>query len=920
MHDRSTAWGTALAALFTTFAALPAQRTHDVGSLGAKVTLRTNWEQRQFSDQLGPFQFIGTHRGLLRPPQTAYVVVREVLGSFACAEDYREVCDSMEIRTEQAALTICEEADWRRVSRVAAVLADDFDGYYRSELLVFDGSALHLLVYGARSDRLGIDELAEQFLDGLAGPADDAAWRQQLAPVREAVELGDVVVSFELRPFVLRERQDKPAMLRSFGSGDQGLAVFVLEMSGLTTAEQALASDRSVLQEGRPDYHEAGTEMLQIGGVEAVELRAEAGGFAYRDLMLRAGAERWLLLRLGSRGGLDVPRPDLDLVRQSLQVQRPDPGVELPPLPPADAAAPVPSREVTAVLGLGKKLGEVPSWLNGVARGADGQWAGWAWQGAYRFREAGAIPLFPALRQVSSLASWQQQWFAVDDDGVVWREPGTRTDFTARRVFAAGHDLLCIEDTEVTWPGGRDVYRLRWTRRAADGTTTAGVLPVAWWWRMAVADDGQRLLACSEELVRAGDGPLQVFSLDDGSARVLPGWASVQWLAAAERGWLVTGQRLGQPHGIWLLPDGGEPRLLVSDGSLIGERLDGNLLTCRLESTPTQLVSVALDELGSRGIAPWAVAVPQIDVIGQHFRERLPRAPRQRDEVLAARTTLQQIARELTGAELPTTLPSIEAMLSPTMPKGLSGDGRIALMVLVAGAALDRSAEWVASASDDWLLWLVRRGLDVDNPFAAARHLPSLMVTALDDSEGSMALGDALTLPKGPRFCCGVDADPLRAAVEASLPAGFAAADAALDAAALVAACSVAPDNPELRLHVYRRLANAGRWPELRAMAEARSQAPDAGAEDAVAQFLAWSHLGLESTAQRAAFEVALLAAVRRFPRAARLYLLLAESFAARGDEGRRAARTCCNRVVELSGGYSLEGRGAQRLLEQLTK
>lgn len=919
MHARSTAWGTALAALFTTFAALPAQRTHDIGSLGAKVTLRTNWEQRQFSDQLGPFQFIGTHRGLLRPPQTAYVVVREVLGSFACAEDYREVCDSMELRTEQAALTICEEADWRRVSRVAAVLADDYDGYYRSELLVFDGSALHLLVYGARSDRLGIDELAEQFLDGLAGPADDAAWQQQLAPVRAEVEFGDVVVSFERRPFVLRERQDKPAMLRAFGSVDKGLAVFVLEMSGQATAEQALASDRSVLQDGSPDYHEAGAEVLQIGGVEAVELRAEAQGFAYRDLMLRAGPERWLLLRLGSRGGLDVPRPDLDLVRQSLQVQRPDPGVDLPPLPAAVETGPRRSPEVAAMLAVGQVVAEVPAWLDGVARSADGSWAGWNWQGAHRLPATAGARLFPALERVTGLAHHGGQWYAVGNDRVVWREPDIRTEFTARRLFAAGRDLLCIDDAEPAWSGAHAQAGLRWTRHRADGSSTSGVLPVPAWSPMTVAADGARLLVVSQDVGRSGRSLLRC-DLEHGGSQPLPGWQAVQHVAAARGGWLVTGCPVGQPHGIWSLPDDGAPRLLATDSNLLGERLDGELLTCRLQTMPAQLVTVSLDALGSRAIAPWAAAAAQLEAIGRRFRERLPRAPRRRDEVLAARATLQEVAHEVAAAELPTSGELVDAMLAQSLPVRFAVDGRIALMVLVAGAALDGGAEWIDSRSDDWAPWLVRCEVDGDHPFATARHLPSLLVSALDDSEADSAISHLLQRPEGPRLYCGVDAAALQAAVAATVPEGFVAAAQVVDAAALVAIAGGAPGNKELRRFVYARLAEAGRWQELRAFADACAAGAQAVADDDVARCLAWSRLLGEPAAEREAFAAALLAAVRRFPREARLYLLLAESFAARGADGRRAARTCCNRVLELSGAYGPESQRAQRLLEQLTK
>lgn len=220
---------------------LPAQKEHVLGTQGAKVSLPAAWRAGEVVAGYGDWQFhVHGARGFFGGTKPVSVAVTEYLGVLTNEADYRRVFAERDRLAQDTPLTVAQEADWLRVSRAG----DDPDGdwSYRSELLVLDGYALHLLAWAEPADKKVLAAKVEEFLDGVLIPGADSSWCRGIVPVTETYTRGAVQVSYALRPFVLR-RAAEDNYLRAYETGD-GQQYFYLDHGEReTTADRVVDAE-----------------------------------------------------------------------------------------------------------------------------------------------------------------------------------------------------------------------------------------------------------------------------------------------------------------------------------------------------------------------------------------------------------------------------------------------------------------------------------------------------------------------------------------------------------------------------------------------------------------------------------------------------------------------------------------------------
>lgn len=902
MERRPSSSTLAAALVLVTAGRVLAQDPQPIGEHGARVQLTNSWKRSRFAPDLGNEQLVGVKsRGLLGSV-TAYAMMSERLGLFECERDYRQLFDDMEDLPVDVPITVEEDGSRRRVSKVVDHTINGSKWTFRSELLLIDGYAMHVMCWVLQSHRDKLKAMVDELVDGIRLPDGDAAAGGS-KPKRQTIERGVVEMSFEVRPFVLRPFAPEDA-IAGWHTVDEQQGVVVHEFVDVPNAGDAVDREMGILKAHDATCREVVRTPRRIAGFDCLEVRAVAGSYSYRVLMVPSGQGRFVALRHWAPGSVDEVRPDREAIFASLQL-RPGSAATLPPVPPEVFVEPAPPEAQRELFAAARRVHARRGWVRRWLSGPNGVWFAAAHDGVFRCAADEDPRLFFAPEaRVDSVAFWGDSLFGIDGEQLKQcAADGTATaaPFAAERLAAVGDGLLCVRQRRPTnaFVGVVPAHRQDLWLRRRDGSERL-VATVDGWLSDVVADrEADRLLVA---MTTSNEGAETCeIDLGTGAKGATTSWEWPPELAPAHQGWLATGVPKGRAGGVWHVLPGGELRLLVEGEDVRGVRLDEQeLWFSRQRGGEGELACVSL-AVAARAIAGFRfVPADGLRALGDDLLQKVATAPRNREEVLATLAALQELAKQRFGAPLATSVQAVDRFLATAHNAGTVGpSGRIVLSLLLATCALEHGAEWVPSERPSWLEWVVAVRPLRDNPFAIVHHVPSAIVAALDDSEadvqqaGPFAAGD-----DGVRRLCGVDAQALRTAAEAAVPAEFRAASASTSGQ-MTALVRRWPQNQALRGHAYEVLSAANAWRELADLAGEAVTAKVAGAEHVVVWLSARDRL-VDGGAADATLEADVLAALTAHGRDARLWMLLGVCSERRSPPGVARARACYERVLEL--------------------
>lgn len=883
-------------------ASLAAQEPQPIGEHGARIALAKGWKRTRFDEDSAAEQLVGRKAKGLFETAEVQVYLHEHLGLLENEADYWRAFDRFEDMPRAPKLTIVDEGGRLRVSKQQEHTSNNYRWMCRSELLVVDGYALHLQCWASRSDGDQVAAMADELVDSIALPADESDLRKGLQPVRQSFACGEVELSFALRPFVLRPKEAKGA-LGTWTTADERQGVMAYESNRANDAEHALDEDIAGLGRQYQGVRETRRAPRAFGDVACLEADAVATDWTFRVLVVPAGERRFFVLRHWAEGGPDDRRPDRDAIFASVQLQ-PAPQVGLPKVPPESPRGPAVSASLCTLLEEAKVVHRLRCWRAHWTPAAAGVWFCSDHQGVHRFDGTTSRRLLSLEPGTSSLAVWNEtlvvtqgdQTKLVAADGTAQPAP-----FSARLFATVGDRLLCVRDARPTTALLQDhrTQRLELWLRGRDGQERL-LTSVDGWVIAAVANEAADRVLVGVMQVSGGHRVFEVDLASGVCGNPIP-VRTLSGIAPASSGWLMNGAPKGRAEGIWLLPPAGEPRLLVPGSEARSVQVQGDTLWIAVqEAGDSVLMSLPL-AAAERAAAQFQYADPAaVSALGEALLDRVPTAPRDKAEVEAVVAKLQELARQQLGAALPTTVESMDMLLSDARDlEVVTPSARIALALLLTQCVLDQGGEWAASARASWLDWVVAGREPDGSPFALARNLSSVVVTAIDDSDPGLQLAAWITnRADGRRLLCGVDAAALHAAAEAAVPAEFRTTTADQPGAwsALVRRW---PQNQALREHAYRALADGKAWRELAELAGEAVAAKQADIEHRVMWLCARDQLCVAGATDES-LERDLLAALTEHGREARLWLALGACCERQGVAVLERARVCYQRATGL--------------------
>ncbi len=878
------------------------QEPQPIGEHGARIVLAKGWKRTRFDTDSAAEQLVGRKaRGLFATAEVQ-VYLHEHLGLLENEADYWRAFDRFEDMPRAPKLTIVDEGGRLRVSKQQEHTSNNYLWACRSELLVVDGYAMHIEFWASRSDGDKVAAMADELVDSIALPADESDLRKGLQPVRQSFACGEVEVSFALRPFVLRPKETKGA-LATWQIADERQGVMAYETNRTIDAEHALDEDIAGLGRQFAGVRETRRAPRAFGDVTCLEADAVATDWTFRVLVVPAGERRFFVLRHWAAGGPDDRRPDRDAIFASLQLL-PGALAGLPKVPPEQPPVTTLSPSLRGLLTAGTAVHKRACWNGAWARGEAGVWFCGDHESVHRFDGTTSRQLVRLQSGRAALAAWNGTMVIADGDpAMLVAADGTvqPASFAARFVAPVGDRLLCVRDGTPTVAVSSD-YRSRRSElwlRAHDGQE-----------RLVASMDGHVFAAATNH---AADRLLVGASLDEGGVRLfeveiasgacgkpIP-VRTLTGIAPASTGWLIDGAPKGRQRGIWHAQPAGELALLVPGSEVRAVQLQADLLWLAVQDGADSVLTSLPLAAAERAAAQFrSVDAERLAALGEALLGNTPAAPRNQAEVAAALAKLQELARQQLGATLPTTVESMDALLEGARGADSFGPpARIVLTLLLTQCVLDDGGEWVANARASWLDWVVAGRTSDGTPFALARHLPSAIVAALDDSQlVDRPAGWVLNRVDGQRLLCGVDAAALDAAAEAAVPAEFRTATAEQSGpwSALVRRF---PQNQALREHAYRALADGKAWRELAELAGEAVAAKQPDVEHRVMWLCARDQLCVAGATDEA-LERDLLAALAEHGREARLWLVLGACCERQGAAALQRARICYQRASGL--------------------
>ncbi|HEU4417491.1 MAG TPA: hypothetical protein VFT55_01055, partial [Planctomycetota bacterium] len=573
-------------------------------------------------------------------------------------------------------------------------------------------------------------------------------------------------------------------------------------------------------------------------------------------------------------------------------------------------------------------VGTVDAWsIPTAARDGDG-WLVSTWDQLLRVTAKETLTIVARDRQWPSFALRWRGDLLVGIGNAVHRVDsgrfGEAMPFRAACADTMGDDLLLVRSLPAGLPElqgrGREVLV---RRRPAGEETTLLELPAGGTNKVAVARDRSRALLTGSNaggVIEPGHaGPwLAVVDLGSPSFTRLPGWVSIDALAAADAGWIVTGTPGDGPSGIWLVSPAGEREPLVTGNDVQGlGATDGILTFARTSHGKCVLrdATLAACRAGGRRCQPFGAR--HLEAIGEKLLAELGEAgvPRTAADLAAARTRADAIARASCDADLPKSAADVDALITAIQSQTVGPHARVVVTLLIATAAIDAGAHWVEGGSAKWSSWFGAGAVVRDTAFATLNDPRAMLVGALDDSEGDMSPLTSRERGRDGRIALiGFDAAALSARAASVVPQDLATALANADATRLAAICDEVPDNSHLRDAIYEHLAAANSIHAVEELAQRYAARQRPQATDLVAWLAAWQHRTKEPPAAREQFDAA-LRAVQQHPREAALYLCLGRAAKLAFPEQPVKARQCFDRILSLATRGAIAGQARTELM-----
>jgi hypothetical protein len=892
--------------------AAPAQ-DFDLGTHGATVTLPAPWERATFSKDLGNDQFTCAERNLFWKTREVYVWVTESEQVLENRADFERALDAHVTIAHGAVTELSELRGATRASRRSEERINGVALAYRIETVARDGLAFHVLAWATRSDAEFLDAKTDELLAGLSFPGSDSAWQRELVPTARSVTARGRTLSFQIRPFILREQPVDDDRLSFLQSPDDEHCIAVFQPEAYPSADEALDAALAAVGDSGDTAVEVQRDLVDAAGLAVPHLVAKSESYTFHLLAVPLGGGEYLDVRYVSRGTPELPRADRDLFYASLRLTPATAVVEFPPPPPEPVVPLLPA--LAAIVDRSTQVAEAVDALQSVERLADGRWL------ARTFGETFVLSADRTPQRVLAredwgfdVVRWQGRWLVCDREQKVCAvDAGGAVDlpFRARALATLGDDLLLVRAESGGWlPGlGRRMGIDQLVRRRADGSESivaelrdVGVLAIA------ASDDGSAvLIACASEEgdIATGKRLLQV-DLDDGETRELGAWSSLDAIAPATGGWLVTGQPRAMPAGIWLVAADGAPTAVLTGTDVLGVELrDGRLVFAgpsRAAASGRALLAIALADLGAAGARVQPFAAAHLNEIGARLLSAGGAPPRTESEIRAALDAANAIAQERVGADLPSAAANVDALIGAAVADAseLAPEGRILLSLLFARACVDAGAQWIAPAAADWSRWLARAPHVGDSWFAVASSPGTALSAALDDGEaGWHPIDDLASHAEGRALLLGLEEESMRAALAAATPPQWHDALERADATALLAVLRERAGNSFARARLYERLAARGELSAVEAIAREIGASDAATAVDAMAWLSAWTERATEPP-DLVALVAAATEAMHRYPAEAALCYCLGRAYERLSPGAPERALACYRRVVEM--------------------
>lgn len=915
--------------------ALAAQKTHDIGSVGAKLELDKSWRRQTLDKDDDADQFNGSKGSLFRRREM-YATVRELQGIYENKADYVRALDALATVGAGNEVQVTQDAAWTRAARVIETEMNGVKLVFRSELLVQPGLSYHVLAWSPRKDRRFLDSRADELLKGFSFPAPDATWRSAAKPIQHRARSGGLKLTFEAAPATLsREPNEYDEQVR-LASPDGEHIVMVYATDNGSNANYLLRQELQALTEYEEDTRQVSRKPFRIDGAEATLMICQSKAHATHSLLVMRDG-RGLLLRYFAPGHATDARPVRDALLKSLAVEVGASPLTLPDTT-AKTAEPAWAAPLAKFVRRGRALTELETWsIDGAQQLADGSLLIRGAQTAWRIQGDKTEPVYQSQDY--------GQWHIVPHrDGMLLCKDGKLSPIrdgaagaaVGDAMVAAGYgDHLFVVRTRKRqrlgfeqWPAQDDVLP-KLIRRDANGSEkeVAGLRDLRIR-QLAVSFDGGRVAVRSWRAgpLRPLDWPQELVEVStaDGTHRQLGSWRTCDHVSAAYGSWLVTGTPVGQPHGIYRVRSDGSMQPLVTGDDMIGIACSDAELTYTVSGGDGKLrvVRVSIGDCETYGRACQPFSVETLDRIGDELLASTPTAPRTLAQVLALADRADAIAEQQAGAKLPRTGRGIEGVLGCMNESFASpnGNARRLLAVLAVRALTAAGATWVEPGDGtDWDDWLVRTGLPSDDPFAATVSPSDVIVEWLDDSEGGYAsLERSPEITRGVPVLVGVDRTTLLQKARAEIVPGLRTAAAEGKTRIVADAVFARPRNERLRESCYLLLAEHRRFDAVAEIAQRFCRSDDAAAIDSVALFSTQLRRETDLAASAQLFEDA-MKAIEKFPQNAPLSFTLARA-AERAFPGEPAkARQCYERALQLER-YGQDAEMARAAIERLTK
>ena len=908
----------------------------EIGTRGAQALLESPWVRKEITKDVGKDQFIAKQDGWLSGKRTVYAIANEIEGPLENEADYRFAMDNSctlghEVKIEIATL----ENGVVRATRAFDEAIDGTSCSFRCELLVKDGLGYHFMVWSLASQARTMKARVNQIVQNFSFPGPDTEHGKGAVPVTRSVSVAGHVVEYALRPSVMKMVEPSYGVLAEHQSLDEAQRLDVAVASFRRTASDGriaamLDSERRQLARSVDSFVESSRGEVDVNGVRCGFLLGTRDGYAVKSLCVPIGEDSGVAFRWHSSRGVDAARPERDACFASIRVKQADAGFLLPkvPEPPTyeDRSA------LSSFLEKGSRaLPPLPMWSANVQKNGN-SWIAHNWSEVVVEDRGDWITRYDDGQSIHSAAIAGGEVYVLEN-GVVRRvdKDGAialprKSDRAVACIASGGDSLIALCSAAPVLGMGRSAAPLVVVRLASDGAETdLGEVGCTSCEYAAWHKERNELLVASfayssgPSLRPNGQGQeLWSKKLDGGASESWGRWDVVHAIVAAADGFLVSGQPEDGVDGVHLVRGPKERELLLAASTqlLTAVAFDGAQLTVvSPRSGSATLIQLPVEVCREDGLLCQPFSRRSIEAIGNALVEELKdRAPNTKDDVIAARDRANAIARAGHGAPLPNQAADVEALVTAMgFARGLSENGRVLCAILVAATAIDAGGEWVPAPKASWSPWRSRGAVVTDSALCVYCQPTMQVVSALDDSEGSMSLVMDVESRNGRALLVGVDADALRARSDALIPSGLEQAITACDREALAGILASNAAANDVRSYVYAALASRGRFDMVEALA-----APFASVETAVdTDCLAW----IAARSQSAKSEQELrdlcdraLSALRRFPRNAELCVLLGRACERAYPQEPQRARACYERALEL-GQYGDAAEAARKAL-----